>query len=51
MTQKTPLPASSEAIRRVVGRKAKRKEKVRDKMMRILVPCLIVIEGFGNCGV
>ena len=43
--------SSSEAIRRVVGRKAKRKEKAMDKMMRILVPCLAMIEGFGNFGV
>ena len=51
--QNTAWRSSSEAVRRVVGRKAKRKEmaKAMNKIMRILVPCLTMIDGFGNFGV
>ena len=51
--QHTAWRSSPEAIRRVVGRKAKQKEKAKamNKIMRILVPCLTMIDGFGNLGV
>ena len=51
--QNTAWRSSSEAVRRVVGRKAKRKEmaKAMNKIMRILVPCLTMIDGFGNFGI
>ena len=51
--QNTAWRSSSEAVRRVVGRKAKQKEKAKamNKIMRILVPCLTMIEDFGTFGV